>query len=246
MINESQSLIAKDVVLDYPLLKEGKRFLKEAITKRFSSQRREKMFRALDGFNISVEKGDVVGIIGRNGAGKSTILRVLAGILPPDQGEVWSRGSIDLLAGVGAGMQANLSGVENIMLSGSIYGMNSDEISRKIEDIVEFSGVGQFIYQPVRTYSSGMRARLGFSISAHISPDILLIDEVFSVGDGEFGKRSHEMISKLIKGGTTVVMVSHSMPLIRKICTKAYFMEKGKLIGDGDIDEAISRYTNLG
>ena len=246
MMNESQSLIAKGVVLDYPLLKEGKRFLKESLTKRFSSQRREMMYRALDGVNLSIERGDVVGIVGRNGAGKSTILRVLAGILPPDEGEVWTRGRVGLLAGIGAGMQANLSGIENIELSGSIYGLSREEIAAKIENIVEFSGVGQFIYQPVRTYSSGMKARLGFSISAHISPDILLIDEVFSVGDGEFGNKSHKMISKMIEGGTTVVMVSHSMALIGKICTKAYFMEKGKIIGDGNVNDAISQYANLG
>ena len=189
MMDGNQSIAVKEVVLDYPLLKEGKRFIKEKLTKRFRPDGQSRMFRALDGVSLQIEKGEVVGLIGPNGAGKSTLLRMIAGIIPPDDGEIWTRGRVDLLAGVGAGMQGNLSGIENIELSGSIYGLSKEEISKNIEQVVEFSGVGNFIYQPVRTYSSGMKARLGFSISAHISPEILLIDEVFSVGDGEFARK---------------------------------------------------------
>ncbi len=246
MMDENQSIVVKEVVLDYPLLKEGKRFIKEKLTKRFKPDGQSRMFRALNGVSLQIQKGEVIGLIGPNGAGKSTLLRMIAGIIPPDGGEIWTRGRVDLLAGVGAGMQGNLSGVENIELSGSIYGLSKEEISANIEQVVEFSGVGNFIYQPVRTYSTGMKARLGFSISAHISPEILLIDEVFGVGDGEFGAKSREKISELINGGATVVMVSHSMALIKELCNRVYYMEKGKIESDGDVESALEKYSNMG
>jgi ABC-type polysaccharide/polyol phosphate transport system ATPase subunit len=168
---------------------------------------------------------------------------MIAGILPPDGGEIRTRGRVDLLAGVGAGMQGNLSGIENIELSASIYGMSKQEISDCIEQIIEFSGVGDFIHQPVRTYSSGMKARLGFSISAHIKPDILLIDEVFAVGDGEFGKKSREKISELISGGATVVMVSHNVSIIKELCNQAFCIKKGQICSSGDVDDACAKYN---
>jgi len=244
MISENQSILVKDVVLDYPLLKEGKRFFKEALTKRFRRNKGNSLFRALDKVSLEIECGDIIALIGPNGAGKSTLLRMIAGIIPPDEGEIWTQGRVDLLAGVGAGMQGDLSGIENIILSGSIYGLSSEDISSKIEEITLFSGVGNFIYQPVRTFSSGMKARLGFSISAHISPEILLIDEVFSVGDGEFSAKSRQKISELIKGGATVVMVSHNMPLVKELCSKAYYMEEGKIKSDGEVQVALDMYEN--
>jgi len=243
MIKGDVSISVKNVVLDYPLLKEGKRFIKERITKRF--KKKGNIFRALNNVSIDIQKGEVVGLIGPNGAGKSTLLRMMAGIIPPDEGEIWTRGRVDLLAGVGAGMQGNLSGMENIELSGSIYGMSKQDIAERIEEIVEFSGVEEFIYQPVRTYSSGMKARLGFSISAHIRPDILLIDEVFAVGDGEFGRKSSKKIGELIQGGATVVIVSHDVGAIKKLCGRAFFMAKGEICSSGDVDDAISKYNQL-
>ena len=243
MMEEQQSLLVKEVVLDYPLLKEGKRFIKEKLTKRFKKNKQKKMFRALDGVSLEVEKGDVIGLIGPNGAGKSTLLRMLAGIIPPDEGEIWTKGRVGLLAGLGAGMQGNLSGIENIELSGSIYGLTKEEIASTMKEIADYSGVGDFIYQPVRTYSSGMKARLGFSISAHIGPEILLIDECFSVGDGEFNAKSRVKISEMIKGGATVIMVSHSIALIKELCNKIFYMEKGKIKSTGDA--AIEDYLNL-
>ena len=158
MIEEGMSIKVDGVVLDYPLLKEGKRFFKEKLTKRFRKNGSKNMFRALDDVSLDIEQGSVIGLVGPNGAGKSTLLRVIAGIIPPDEGMVVTKGRVDLLAGVGAGMQQNLSGIENIELSASIYGLSKEEISERTEEIIEFSGVGDFIYQPVRTFSSGMKA----------------------------------------------------------------------------------------
>ncbi len=244
MIEEGMSIKVDGVVLDYPLLKEGKRFFKEKLTKRFRKNGSKNMFRALDDVSLDIEQGSVIGLVGPNGAGKSTLLRVIAGIIPPDEGMVVTKGRVDLLAGVGAGMQQNLSGIENIELSASIYGLSKEEISERTEEIIEFSGVGDFIYQPVRTFSSGMKARLGFSISALISPEILLIDEVFSVGDGEFSAKSKEKLLSLIKSGATVVIVSHNMGAIKELCNKAYYMEKGKIESDGSVDSALEMYEN--
>ncbi len=243
MIGDDVAISVKNVALDYPMLKDGKRFIKERITKRF--KKGANLFRALTNVSIDIQKGEVVGLIGPNGAGKSTLLRMMAGIIPPDEGEIWTRGRVDLLAGVGAGMQGNLSGIENVELSGSIYGMSKQEIADKIEEIIEFSGVGKFISQPVRTYSSGMKARLGFSISAHICPDILLIDEVFAVGDASFGRKSRSKITELIQGGSTVVIVSHDVQAIQSLCSRAYFMSKGEVCSTGDLNEAVSMYNQL-
>jgi ABC-type polysaccharide/polyol phosphate transport system ATPase subunit len=244
MIEEGMSIKVDGVVLDYPLLKEGKRFFKEKLTKRFRKNGSKNIFRALDDVSLDIEQGSVIGLVGPNGAGKSTLLRLIAGIIPPDEGMVVTKGRVDLLAGVGAGMQQNLSGIENIELSASIYGLSKEEISERTEEIIEFSGVGDFIYQPVRTFSSGMKARLGFSISALISPEILLIDEVFSVGDGEFSAKSKEKLLTLIKSGATVVIVSHNMSAIKELCNKAYYMERGKIESDGSVDSALKMYEN--
>ncbi|MAL64682.1 MAG: teichoic acid ABC transporter ATP-binding protein [Candidatus Marinimicrobia bacterium] len=243
MISESLAISVKGVVLDYPLLKSGKSFVKESLTNRFKIE--SKMYRALNAVSVDIGKGEVVGLIGPNGAGKSTLLRIIAGILPPDEGDVWTRGRVSLLAGTGAGMQGNLSGIENIFLSGAIYGMVKSEIEEKRDEIIEFAGIGDFINQPVRTYSSGMKARLGFSISSHIQPEILLIDEVFTVGDGDFAKKSKTKIRELITGGATVVMVSHSISVIRELCTSAFYLENGKILSDGSLEDACLKYGEI-
>jgi len=243
MMAENSAISVKDVVLDYPLANSGKKFLKEVITSRFKFK--GNMYRALDHVSLEINKGDIIGLIGPNGAGKSTLLRVIAGILPPDTGEVWTRGRVSLLSGVGAGMQANLSGIENIELSGAIYGLTPKQIDEKRDSIIDFSDIGDFIHQPVRTYSAGMRARLGFSISSHIEPEILLIDEVFAVGDGNFAKKSKEKIRKLINGGATVVLVSHSVSIIKELCNKAYYMKEGKICTNGDLELACKEYLNM-
>ena len=186
----------------------------------------------------------VVGIMGPNGSGKSTLLRVIAGIYAPDEGTVRTRGRITLLSGVGTGFNKDLTGRENLMLSGSIFGFNRQEMLEMSSSIIEFSGIDDFIDQPLRTYSSGMRARLGFSIVSHMNPDILLLDEVMSVGDFEFRKKSRARIEEMVKGDATVVIVSHSRVLVRELCDRAFCIENGQFTTQGDIKNTIERYTS--
>ena len=234
-----------NVALDYPRVRKGIGFLREMITGRFSKQpTNEKWFRALKGIDLDVEKGEVVGIIGPNGSGKSTLLRVIAGIYAPDEGSVEVQGRITLLAGVGTGFNQNLTGRENISLTASIFGFNKKDILEMEEDIIDFSGIREFIDDPIRTYSAGMRARLGFAIISNLDPDILLLDEVMSVGDHEFRKKSRARIEELVKGKATVVIVSHSKSILKSLCDKVYFIQEGKITSSGDLEEAFELYES--
>jgi len=234
-----------NVALDYPRVRKGVGFLREIITGRFNKQpSKKKWFRALDGINLDVNKGEVVGIIGPNGSGKSTLLRVIAGIYAPDEGSIEVEGRITLLAGVGTGFNQNLTGRENISLTASIFGFNKKDILEMEEDIIEFSGIREFIDDPIRTYSAGMRARLGFAIISNLDPDILLLDEVMSVGDHEFRKKSRARIEELVNGKATVVIVSHSKSILKSLCDKVYFIQEGKITSSGDLEEAFELYES--
>ena len=234
-----------NVALDYPRVRKGIGFLREMITGRFSKQpTNEKWFRALNGIDLDVKKGEVVGIIGPNGSGKSTLLRVIAGIYAPDEGSVEVQGRITLLAGVGTGFNQNLTGRENISLTASIFGFNKKGILGMEEDIIDFSGIREFIDDPIRTYSAGMRARLGFAIISNLDPDVLLLDEVMSVGDYEFRKKSRARIEELVKGKATVVIVSHSKSILKSLCDKVYFIQEGKIASSGDLEEAFELYES--
>ena len=234
-----------NVALDYPRVRKGIGFLREMITGRFSKQpTKEKWFRALNGIDLDVKKGEVVGIIGPNGSGKSTLLRVIAGIYAPDEGSIEVQGRITLLAGVGTGFNQNLTGRENISLTASIFGFSKKEILGMEEDIIDFSGIREFIDDPIRTYSAGMRARLGFAIISNLDPDILLLDEVMSVGDHEFRKKSRARIEELVKGKATVVIVSHSKSILKSLCDKVYFIQEGKIASSGDLEEAFELYES--
>ena len=243
MTNSPISL--SNVALDYPRVRKGIGFLREMITGRFSKQpTKEKWFRALNGIDLNVKKGEVVGIIGPNGSGKSTLLRVIAGIYAPDEGSIEVQGRITLLAGVGTGFNQNLTGRENISLTASIFGFNKKDILEMEEDIIEFSGIREFIDDPIRTYSAGMRARLGFAIISNLDPDILLLDEVMSVGDHEFRKKSRARIEELVKGKATVVIVSHSKSILKSLCDKVYFIQEGNIASSGDLEEAFELYES--
>ena len=171
---------------------------------------------------------------------------MMAGIYAPDKGSLKVRGRVSLLAGLGAGFQRNLTGRENISLSGSIYGISKEQLHELIPSIIVFSGIGEFIDQPLRTYSSGMRARLAFSIASHLSPEVLLIDEVLAVGDSAFREKSKHKIMEMVKGEATVVIVSHNAAILREICDRVVCLDKGKIsLLSNDVNEVIQRYRDL-
>ena len=244
-MNENVAIQLEKVSLDFPVTKSGARYIKDLFT-RSNKSRSSKFYRAVDEMDLEIHTGEVFGVIGPNGAGKSTLLRVMAGIYAPDEGSVRVRGRISLLAGLGAGFQKDLTGRENVFLSGSIYGISSDELHDLVPSIVVFSGIGKFIDQPLRTYSSGMRARLAFSIACHLSPDILLIDEVLAVGDSAFREKSKQRIMEMVRGKATVVIVSHNASVLREICNRVICLDNGKIdLITEDVEEAIQRYRHL-
>ena len=233
------------VTLDFPV-KSGAKYLKEQITGRFRKEKGKTKFRALDAVTLSINKGEIVGIVGPNGAGKSTILRMMAGIYLPDNGSIRTRGRCVLLAGIGTGFQSNLTGRENIKLNGSILGLSDREVGEKLEDIIGFSEIESHIDQPIRTYSMGMKARLGFAIAAHLEPEILLIDEVMAVGDAAFQEKCKKRIKEMVSGDTTVVIVSHNMGTVKTFCNRAICIHDGLIHTSGEgVEEAIQAYHQI-
>ena len=209
-----------------------------------NSDERDNIVWALRDISFNVEPGEVVGVIGKNGAGKSTLLKVLSRITHPTSGQVELLGRISSLLEVGTGFHPELTGRENIYLNGTILGMTKAEIDLKFEEIVEFSGVKRFIDTPVKFYSSGMRVRLAFSVAAHLEPEILLIDEVLSVGDAAFQKKSLGKMEEVSKEGRTVIFVSHNMGAVRSLCSRGLLLENGTLTKDGDVDQVINYYLS--
>lgn len=205
---------------------------------------RKKEFWALKDISFSLCQGETLGIIGANGSGKSTLLRVLTGIFPPDEGRIEIQGRIGSLIAVGAGFHPHMSGRENVFLNGALLGMSRQEIKKHYQEIVDFSEIGEFIDAPVNTYSSGMRVRLGFAIAAHINPDILLVDEVLSVGDLNFKNKSLRKLAE-VREKCATIFISHDMPQIRKISTKVIVMDKGQITFLGGVDEGISEFQYL-
>ena len=205
---------------------------------------RKRSFTVLKDISFEVSVGETIGIIGKNGAGKSTILGLLAGVLKPSSGQVTVDGRIAPLLELGAGFHTELSGRENILLNGILLGMLKREVEKNIDSIIEFSELEEFIDQPIRTYSSGMLARLGFSVAVHSEPDILLLDEVLAVGDHDFQKKSIEKMLGFKRSGKTIVFVSHSIEQINQICERIIWIEQGEVILSGDPEEVISNYLN--
>ncbi|WP_067223340.1 GNAT family N-acetyltransferase [Marinomonas gallaica] len=199
-------------------------------------------FQALKSLSFSIKKGEVLGVVGRNGAGKSTLLQLICGTLTPSTGHVHIQGRIAALLELGAGFNPQFTGRENIFLSASIMGVSRKEIDQKLDDIIEFSGVGGFIDQPVSTYSSGMYVRLAFSVATSVEPDILIIDEALSVGDGDFARRSFERIMSMKERGATILFCSHSLYQIEVLCSKAIWIEKGELIKEGKPAAVLADY----
>jgi lipopolysaccharide transport system ATP-binding protein len=199
---------------------------------------------ALRNINFDVKRGEVMGIIGRNGAGKSTLLKILSRVTTPTTGEIRINGKIASLLEVGTGFHPELTGRENIFLNGAILGMSKQEIRRKFDEIVQFSGVARYIDTPVKRYSSGMYVRLAFAVAAHLEPEILVIDEVLAVGDSEFQKKCLGKIKDVAGGGRTVLFVSHNMGAVSDICDKAIMIDKGNISSSGPADRVIRDYIN--
>ncbi len=217
------------------------------LKERLSTLRRShfRTFEALCDISMSVRHGESVGIIGHNGSGKSTLLKCMAGILPADEGRVDVSGRIATLLELGAGFHPDLSGRENVYLNGAILGLRRAEIDAAFDDIVDFAGVRDFIDAPIRTYSSGMYVRLGFAIAVHVDPDVLLVDEVLSVGDAAFQERSLARMRSFIQRGRTVVLVSHDLGAIRALCARTVVLDHGRLVFDGATEDAIEHYSDL-
>lgn len=217
--------------------------LKEYVIKVVKKEMRYQEFWALRDINFNLKKGDRLGILGLNGAGKSTLLKVIAGVLKPTEGNVNTKGKIVPLLELGAGFDKDYTGAENIYLYGAMLGYSKEFIREKYDEIVEFSELKDFINVPIKNYSSGMKARLGFSIATVVEPDILILDEVLSVGDAKFKKKSEKRIKDMFEKGVTVLFVSHSLAQVQSLCNRAILLEKGHLIADGSIDEVSELYS---
>ncbi len=218
---------------------------KEDPNRRIGSKVYEKneLFTALDGINLEVRRGETLGLIGGNGAGKSTTLKLLSRVTAPTKGKIYINGKVSSMLEVGTGFHPELTGRENIYLNGAILGMKKSEITRKMDDIIEFSECEKFIDTPVKRYSSGMFVKLAFSVAAHLDSDIMLMDEVLAVGDMNFQKKCiDKMLSVARDSGRTIIYISHNMNTVRRLCSRGAVMKKGKIIYDGTTDEAIKLY----
>lgn len=202
-------------------------------------------FWALKDISFKVEKGDRVGVMGFNGAGKSTLLKTIAGVLKPTMGSVKVSGVIAPMLELGAGFDMNYTGAENIYLYGATMGFSRKFIEEKYDEIVEFSELGEFIDAPLKSYSSGMKSRLGFAIATAVKPDVLILDEVLSVGDAAFKDKSEQRILDMMEDGVTVLFVSHSTERVKKICNKAIILTKGQLVASGEVNEICDMYTEM-
>ena len=236
----SDSIIElKDLWVSYPRQQEG--FVRNPFKKRIKKPN----FWALKGLNFDVKKGEVLGIIGRNGSGKSTLLKILSGLMVPDKGEFIINGKRPILLALGAGFEQDLTGKENIYLNGLLLGQTKDQIDEKMDEIIEFSELGEFIYEPVRTYSSGMRSRLAFAIAITIDPEILLVDEVLGVGDQAFREKSKTAILEKIKQNRTVIIVTHSPSLVRELCDRCVWIHVGEQKEVGEANEVVTNYVQF-
>jgi ABC-2 type transport system ATP-binding protein/lipopolysaccharide transport system ATP-binding protein len=225
----------------YRLYKERSSSLKEVVTRR--SVARYEEFWALKDVSLEVERGTVYGLVGHNGSGKSTLLRMMAGVQHPEKGKVRIKGRVSALLELGAGFHPELTGRENVFLNASILGLRRKEIEGLFDDIVDFSGLGEFIDTPVKVYSSGMYVRLGFSVAVHVHPEILIIDEVIAVGDEEFQRRCFEYLYKIRNQGVTIVMVTHGLGIVQNMCDRAAWMDHGEVRAEGPAPDVVFEYV---
>lgn len=237
--DQERYLALRDVIAQTP-----KKLLSKLTPKKTADESPNELFWALKEISFDVKQGEVIGIIGRNGAGKSTLLKVLSRITTPSTGTIKIKGRMASLLEVGTGFHPELTGRENIYLSGAILGMKRQEIKQQFDEIIQFSGIAQFLDTPVKRYSSGMQVRLGFAVAAHLSAEILLVDEILAVGDIEFQKKCLGKMNEVSRSGRTVLFVSHNLGSVQQLCTKALVLKKGQIAFYGKVEEAIEQYIN--
>ena len=242
-VSEEKAMIeVRNVTMQYRMMNDRISNLKEYIIKRLKRHLEFEYFTALDDVSFSVKRGEVLGLIGHNGAGKSTILKIISGIVKPTKGSVHIGGNIVPMLELGSGFDFDMSGRENIFLNGAILGYSEAFLREKYDEIVEFSEIGQFIDLPLRNYSSGMIARLGFSIATVVEPEILIVDEVLAVGDANFQEKSKKRMMELMGGGTTVLFVSHGLEQVRELCDHVVWMDHGKVRMYGETKTVCDAY----
>ena len=243
MAKNDVALRVNDVSICFNLSKEKVENFKELFIKKLKGEKlRFNEFWALKDVSFELKKGERLGILGLNGAGKSTLLKVIAGVYKPTKGSVQRYGHMAPMIELGAGFDPNYTGRENIFLYGSVLGFSKEFLMSKYDEILEFSELGEFIDVPIKNYSSGMKARLGFSIATVVEPEILILDEVLSVGDAKFRKKCEKKMKKMFDHGVTVLFVSHSLAQVKRLCNKAIILEHGQLIAKGDIDDVVEIY----
>ena len=235
----------REATMDFRVDHENANSLKEFFVNMLKGKLHYDHFRAVDHVNLQVKRGEVCGIIGRNGAGKSTLLKMIAGVLKPSSGTIDINGNIAPMLELGAGFDQDLTARENIYLNGAILGYSKDFLDSKFDDILKFSELERFIDQPVRTFSSGMMMRLAFSIATQIDPEVLIVDEILSVGDSHFRQKSEGRMREMMSGGTTVLMVSHVLGQIRSMCDHVIWLDHGRVVMDGDAKTVCDAYEGL-
>ena len=243
MSNKSKTMIeVNDVTMRFHMNLDKILSLKEFVTRKLSGKLAYQDFTALEHISFTVQRGETFGLIGRNGAGKSTMLKVISGILKPTEGSVVCKGNIVPMLELGSGFDMDLNGRENIFLNGAILGYSEEFLKEKYEEIVAFSELEQFIETPIRNYSSGMLARLAFSVASVVKPEVLIVDEILAVGDAAFREKSRARMLELMGGGTTVLFVSHSLEQIRQMCRRVVWLEKGEVRMLGDVEDVCGLY----
>lgn len=230
------------VAMEFNLSQEKTDNLKEFVIKAIKKELRFQSFWALDDVSFKIHKGEKVAFIGSNGAGKSTLLKIVAGVMKPTKGKVEVHGRMAPLLALGSGFDPNYTGSENIYLNGSFLGYSKQYMKKKYDEIVEFSEIGEFIDVPIKNYSSGMKSRLAFSIATAVKSQILILDEVLSVGDVSFKEKSTKKMREMMAGDVTLLFVSHSISQVRELCDRALWINHGKLVMDGEVNEVCDKY----
>lgn len=235
---------ANNITVSYRMPHDKIQSIKEYLVALVKRKLQYEEFRALHGVSFEIKKGEVVGIVGNNGAGKSTLLKVISGILKPTEGKVTLGGNVVPMLELGSGFDFDLTGRENVFLNGAILGYSESFLKEKYDEIVAFSELGEFIDIPVRNYSSGMVMRLAFSIASQVSPDILIVDEILAVGDAAFQEKSYARMTELMSHGTTVLLVSHNIDQIRRLCDRVIWLDHGRVVDEGDTNRICDLYSS--